>query len=129
MTILGLGVDIVHLPRIAALITRRGSERFANRVLSHEEIRDWKRESEGSLRYLAVRFSVKEAAYKALYPITRPSWKELTFKSFGGYFPGSKPVLLYEPTMLRERERLGQIHVSVSHDGDFVFSTVIVETP
>lgn len=37
MTILGIGVDIVHLPRIAALIARRGREPLAKRILSPDE--------------------------------------------------------------------------------------------
>ena len=35
--ILGVGVDIVHLPRIAALISRRGSDKLAKRILSPTE--------------------------------------------------------------------------------------------
>lgn len=37
MTILGIGVDIVHLPRIAALVARRGRDPLARRILSQEE--------------------------------------------------------------------------------------------
>jgi holo-[acyl-carrier protein] synthase len=36
--ILGIGVDIVHLPRITALIARRGKERLARRILSPTEL-------------------------------------------------------------------------------------------
>ena len=56
MTIIGVGIDILHVPRIAALVCRRGEVRFAKRVLSDTEVQDWKQGSEGSLRYLAVRY-------------------------------------------------------------------------
>jgi holo-[acyl-carrier protein] synthase len=36
--ILGIGVDIVHLPRIASLISRRGSNKLAKRILSSHEL-------------------------------------------------------------------------------------------
>lgn len=59
MTVLGIGVDVVHLPRIAALLRRRGGQRFANRVLSDAELRQWndvvKRDNAEQARFLAVR--------------------------------------------------------------------------
>lgn len=129
MSILGIGVDVVHLPRIASLISRRGPERFAHRILSHTELDAWKSRSSDSVRFLAVRFSVKEAAYKALYPEVRPTWKELSYYSFGDNSPGSKPFLIYEPTISGVSNPVGNILVSVSHDGEYVFSTVVVQCP
>ena len=35
--ILGIGVDILHLPRITALISRRGQDTLARRILSQKE--------------------------------------------------------------------------------------------
>ncbi|KAL5508137.1 hypothetical protein ACEPAH_5755 [Sanghuangporus vaninii] len=127
--ILGVGLDIVHLPRIASLIARRGPERFARRILSQKELAEWGPTKPDSLRFLAVRFSVKEAAYKALYPTCRPTWKELSYIRFGSKFPGSKPELLYDPVEKSLRARVGQLYVSVTHDGEYVASTVIAEAP
>lgn len=78
------------------------------------------------------RFAVKEAAYKALYPTVRPTWKELSFMSYGELFPGSKPQLTYESLNTTEGE-LGKIdrlrlHVSVSHDGEYIAATVLAES-
>lgn len=39
MPILGIGVDILHLPRLISLLSRRGSKAFATRILSSQEIR------------------------------------------------------------------------------------------
>lgn len=39
--ILGIGVDIVHLPRIASLISRRGSTCLAKRILSPIELHEF----------------------------------------------------------------------------------------
>lgn len=73
-------------------------------------------------------FSVKEAAYKALYPTCRPTWQELTFKSFGRQ-PGSKPMLQYEPLSYADKEKVGKIHVSVSHEVEYVTTMVVAEEP
>ena len=56
MTIAGVGIDIVHVQRIADVVRRRGELRFAKRVLSKSEMRDWKQGSNESLRYLSVRY-------------------------------------------------------------------------
>ncbi|CAG8443790.1 9195_t:CDS:2 [Diversispora eburnea] len=93
--ILGIGVDIIHLPRIYALITRnfpRQFKRFVTRILDSDEIKEFYSifpiYNEGDnmvienynhpiVRYLAVRWSIKEAAYKALYPNYKATWKDL----------------------------------------------------
>ena len=72
------------------------------------------------------RWAVKEAVYKAVYPIVKPTWHDFTLQRP----PGSpKPDLLYHPKDSRFSLRLGRMHTSVSHDGDYTFATVIVELP
>ena len=56
MTIRGIGVDILHLPRISTLISRRGKEAFAKRILSPEEWQEFRGKGDNeAVRYLAVR--------------------------------------------------------------------------
>lgn len=75
------------------------------------------------------RFSVKEAAYKAVYPVVKPTWKEFTYQNFGRDGRASKPQLSYQP-FADASKRLGwKFHVSVSHDGEYVISNVLVEEP
>ncbi|KAJ5532251.1 hypothetical protein N7494_008803 [Penicillium frequentans] len=88
---LNVGTDIVHLPRITALLTRRGNylTRFTRRILCDQEQRDFHHRFKESLslqsqsqnnsdtptrssivtadmtRWLAGRFAAKEAARKA----------------------------------------------------------------
>lgn len=60
-----------------------------------------------------------------MFPVVRPTWKDLTFHSLST--DGTrKPMLEYHP---QGEKMLGRIHASVSHDGDYVFTTVLVETP
>jgi holo-[acyl-carrier protein] synthase len=72
----------------------------------------------------ASRWAVKEAAYKALYPI-RPTWKEVTYSSFNA-ITHAKPTLIYHP--VRDNVTPAhKLHVSASHDGDYIFAQVIAE--
>ena len=71
------------------------------------------------------RWAIKEAAYKAIYHTVKPTWKELSYRTIEGQ--GFKPSLIYEPLDIAEAVKLGRLHASVSHDGDYVFATVIAE--
>ena len=145
MAILGIGVDVVHLPRILALLNRRCPDRFASRILSRTEYSQWQAlqnsEAQNRVQFLAVRYqayhrykyflnliclfrrwSVKEASYKALYPVVKATWKEFTYEKISG-----KPTLRYDPILLTNRHKVGRTHVSVSHDGDYVYSSVLIE--
>ena len=61
MSILGIGVDVVHIPRIIALTRRRGVQRFVSRVFSCQEVSDWNSlpphtTELARARFLAVRY-------------------------------------------------------------------------
>ncbi|KAJ1311710.1 hypothetical protein OPQ81_010182 [Rhizoctonia solani] len=114
--ILGIGVDVCHIPRIARLAT---NPRFQARILSKPECERFNSLPEGErVRFLAVRWAIKESAYKALYPAYKATWKELTFLAS----ETKKPVL----TFIKDKEI--KLHASVSHDGEYVFATVLVES-
>ena len=72
------------------------------------------------------RWAVKEAVYKAVYPIVKPTWHDFTLRRPAG---NPKPDLAYHPKDSQLSLRLGRMHTSVSHDGDYTFATVIVELP
>ena len=57
-----------------------------------------------------------------MYPIVKASWKELTYEKLSG-----KPTLRYDPVLGVNRHKIGRTHVSVSHDGDYVYSSVLIE--
>ncbi|KAF9646497.1 4'-phosphopantetheinyl transferase [Thelephora ganbajun] len=139
MGIIGIGVDIVHTPRIASLVVRRTPARLATRILSRRELCEWETLSppissvpgpitEGNLdeimterwfRFLTVRWAIKEAAYKALFPLYKPTWKDLTVSK--APMGGGKPTLTFENSAKVE------LHVSVSHDGEYTIANVLAE--
>ncbi|KAI9466737.1 4'-phosphopantetheinyl transferase [Lactarius psammicola] len=128
MTILGIGVDVLHLPRLTRHLC---DNRLARRILSPAELRDYvalpKEDRERRVRFLGVsRWAVKEAVYKAVYPIVKPTWHDFTLQRPAG---SPKPDLVYHPKDGQLSLRLGRMHTSVSHDGDYTFATVIVELP
>ncbi len=70
MTILGIGVDIIHLPRIAAIIERWTGHKLARRILSVSEFERWTQIDETDLqrqvRFLSVRYVLVTVEYYLL---------------------------------------------------------------
>jgi len=127
--IYGIGTDICDVRRIQASLERHG-ERFARRVLSDAELAKWKARSarwpERGVRFLATRFSAKEAFSKAIglgmrMPMT---WRLCEI----GNLPSGKPVVITHGVLKDwcEARRLSAI-VSVTDESDYAASFVIVE--
>lgn len=82
------------------------------------------------------RWAAKEAAYKALYPAYRATWKELQLIK-----EGPKPTLVFkpkEPTRADEGALIGALApaspppsllLSLSHDADLLIAYVIAQKP
>ncbi|KAI7854398.1 4'-phosphopantetheinyl transferase superfamily [Circinella umbellata] len=124
--ILGIGVDIVHLPRITSLVTRRGRLPLAKRILSLKEWDEFNQRFpnehlviDQQVKYLGSRWCIKEAVYKALYPIHKLEWKQVTVEKDQG-----KPILHVHNGKAYGIKRS---HVSLSHDGEYAISQVVLE--
>ena len=67
--IYGIGTDICDVRRIRESLEKHG-ERFARKILADGELATWKARSERwperGIRYMATRFSAKEAFSKAV---------------------------------------------------------------
>ncbi len=128
--IYGIGTDICDVRRIRASVERHG-ERFAAKVLSDAELAAWKARSarwpERGLRYLATRFSAKEAFSKAIgLGMRMPmSWKlcEIANERSG------KPVIVLHGELKTWFEAQGlQAHITVTDETDYAASFCVVET-
>ena len=127
--IYGIGTDICDIRRMEATLARQG-ERFARKVLSDAEFTIWKQRSarwpKRGLRYLATRFSAKEAFSKAIglgmrLPMT---WRtcEIANQASG------KPVLVLHGALKAWFEANGlSAHVTVTDETDYAASFVVVE--
>ena len=63
-TIIGIGMDVEEVPRVAALLDRYG-DRFLNRIFTPDEVA-YSRRRRFPAQHLTGRFAAKEAAMKAL---------------------------------------------------------------
>jgi holo-[acyl-carrier protein] synthase len=127
--IYGIGTDICDVRRIRASLERHG-ERFAQKILSEGELATWKARSarwpERGVRYLATRFSAKEAFSKAVglgmrMPMT---WRLCEV----GKLPSGKPVIVLHGELKEwcEARRLKAL-VTVTDETDYAASFVVVE--
>lgn len=133
--IYGIGTDICDVRRIRASLERHG-ERFARKVLSDGELATWQARSvrwpERGVRYLATRFSAKEAFSKAIglgmrMPMT---WRLCEIDKLpAGHANAGKPCIVLHGELKRWFEAQGlQAHVSVTDETDYAASFCVVET-
>lgn len=127
--IYGIGSDICDVRRIRSSLGRHGA-RFARRILSDLEYETWlarsQRWPERGVRYLATRFSAKEAFSKAIglgmrMPMT---WRACEI----GKLPSGKPCVVLHGDLARWfAERKLKVHVSVTDETDYAASFCVVE--
>jgi len=123
--IVGLGMDVTELDRIAKVYARHG-ERFLDKILTQAE-----RESmpAKAVPFLAARFAAKEAAAKALGTGFRDGiWYkdiEVIADALG------KPRVLFHGYARERAMTLGvtHTHVSLTHGRDVAAAVVVLEAP
>ena len=123
--IIGTGVDICEVSRIAESIARFG-DRFLQRVFTEGEIRYCKSKRNSTERF-AARFAAKEAAMKAL---GTGASRGVTWTSIEvAHAPGGRPVLRLSGTTAAIAEKLGvkRISLSVTHTESTAMAVVIFE--
>ena len=127
--IYGIGTDICDVSRIRASLERHG-ERFVQKILSDAELVTWRSRSarwpERGLRYLATRFSAKEAFSKAIgLGMRMPmSWRLCEV----GKLPSGQPVIVLHGGLRTWFEGQGlRAHVTVTDETDYAASFVVVE--
>jgi holo-[acyl-carrier-protein] synthase len=128
--IYGIGTDICDIRRIRASLDKHG-ERFAQKVLSDNEMNTYRARSERwperGVRYVATRFSAKEAFSKAIgmgmrMPMT---WRLCEVAKL----PSGQPTIVLHGVLKEWFEAKGlSAHVSVSDESDYATSYVVVET-
>jgi holo-[acyl-carrier protein] synthase len=127
--IYGIGTDICDIRRIRASLEKHG-ERFAQKVLSDNEMQTYRARSERwperGVRYVATRFSAKEAFSKAIglgmrMPMT---WRLCEVSKL----PSGQPIIVLHGVLKVWFEAKGlTAHVSVSDESDYATSYCVVE--
>jgi holo-[acyl-carrier protein] synthase len=123
--IVGTGLDIAEVPRIAESITRFG-DRFLRRVYTEGEIRYCESKANRVERY-AARFAAKEAAMKALGTGWNHGvrWRDVEVTRQ----PGGRPAMTFHGKAAEFAARLGAVRValSLSHTSKQAIAQVILE--
>ncbi|MFD1825011.1 MULTISPECIES: holo-ACP synthase [Mumia] len=126
MSVLGVGVDLVHVPSFAEQLAQPGS-RFAE-LFTPGERGDASDGSSDRARHLAARWAAKEAVVKAwsasLYgqPPVVDEAKALAAIEVVKDAWGRPAIVLHSP--VREHLDASRLHVSLSHDGDYAIAYV-----
>jgi holo-[acyl-carrier protein] synthase len=128
--IYGIGTDICDVRRIRESLARHG-ERFALKILSDAEFATWQARSarwpERGVRYLATRFSAKEAFSKAIgLGLTMPmTWRSC---EVGSLASGKPTIVLHGALKDWFDARALSAHVSVTDETDYAASFCVVES-
>jgi len=127
--IYGIGTDLCDVRRIRASFERHG-ERFVQKILSDAEYSVWQTRSQRwpdrGLRYLATRFSAKEAFSKAIglgmrMPMT---WRSCEVARL----PSGQPTIVLHGALKTWFEgRQLRAHISVTDESDYAASFCVVE--
>lgn len=127
--IYGIGTDLCDIRRIRATLERRG-ERFAETVLGPSELQVYHQRQarwpDRGVRYLATRFSAKEAFSKAIcmgmhMPMT---WRRCEILNR----PSGQPYIVLHGQLQQWFEAQGlQAHVSITDESEYAASFVVVE--
>jgi len=121
--ILGIGVDIIEVPRIAAALERYG-ERFERRVFSEEEIAYCRRTPVRTAERYAARFAAKEAFSKAIGTgiSMGTRWRDIVVLRL----PSGQPTLVLRGG-IGERFASVRAHVSLTHINALAIAYVVLE--
>ncbi len=123
--IIGTGIDIVEVPRVAQAIERYG-ERFLQRIFTAAEIKYCRSKRNASERF-AARFAAKEAALKAIGTGWKKgvAWTDVEVRRE----PGGRPTISFSGAAADHAVALGmkRAFLSLSHTAEIATAQVILE--
>jgi holo-[acyl-carrier protein] synthase len=124
--IVGTGIDLVEIDRVARSIERYG-RRFLERVYTEQEIAYCERKRRNAAESYAARFAAKEAGAKALgtgmgFGVT---WREIEV----GREPAGRPLLLLHGRAAEIAQGMGveRCSLSITHSRSEAMAMVILE--
>lgn len=125
--VLGIGMDLTEIKEVKRLAEEVG-EAFVTKTFSQTE-----REASGAApdcwEYLASRFAVKEAAFKALAHLTQKKSFDFRIVETLNHEDGS-PYIKITPALkaLMEEAGVKRLLVSVTHEKDYAGAVVLAES-
>jgi len=125
MPVFGVGVDIVHVPRIASTLARFGS-RFLRKALHSQEIHALEaKPAHRAAEFVASRWAVKESVWKAAGGQRPLPFSELLLE----HDSCGRPRLVAEGQAKVALAALGitDVQVALSHEREYAFATVLLQ--
>lgn len=122
--IMGIGIDLVKISRVEEMLSRWG-DRFLNRVFTPSEIAYAQNKKNQPIPFSGL-FAVKEAVLKGLGIGLQMGvrWQEIetSHNDLG------KPIvsLSGKAQQIAREQRVSDIFVSISHEGDYAIAQVIL---
>eukprot|EP01118_Nematostelium_gracile_P000714 TRINITY_DN1073_c0_g1_i3.p1 TRINITY_DN1073_c0_g1~~TRINITY_DN1073_c0_g1_i3.p1 ORF type:complete len:130 (+),score=36.76 TRINITY_DN1073_c0_g1_i3:162-551(+) len=126
MRIVGVGNDIIRIPRIEGVISRH-EDKFLRRAFHPVEINHFKGlERKRGVEYLASRWAVKESLYKAIGGVKRLPFDQVWLEKDGF----GKPILQTcdEAKQILKELRVSKAWVAITHESEFAFANIILES-
>lgn len=124
MSVIGIGTDIVHIPRIEHIL-EKSEIAFCRRVLHENEWLEYQQCSQ-PLAFVAKRFAVKEATAKALGVGIGKSASLTDIETIHNEL--GKPELCLHGDAKQTAESLGvvQTHLSIADEKEYAIAYVIL---
>ncbi len=123
--IFGIGTDLVHIPRMQALLDKH-DDKIALRILSDAEFADFK-QAANQAAFLAKRFAAKEATAKAFGTGFRDGLSLQHINVINN--KDGKPELTFcqRGQNLMEQYNIGRSMLSLSDENDYAIAFVTLE--
>jgi len=123
MDLIGIGIDLVYIPRIQKLLDQYGSK-FLKKVFSEEEI-EYAIKRKNASFHLASSFASKEAFFKAIGGYSPFSFKEVILKRDK---KTGVPFLELSGKAKEVFQKKGgkKIYLALSHENEYTISIVII---
>jgi holo-[acyl-carrier protein] synthase len=121
---MGVGTDLVHVPRLEQALDRHPG--FATRVYTPAEIAYCRGHREPGPRF-AARFAAKEAVLKALGTGLARGMRWQDVEILVG--PARRPLVVLRGAVAETAQRLGvrAVQVSLSHAGEYALACAVTE--
>lgn len=122
--VVGLGIDLIEVDRVGRTVEKHG-ERFLRRIFHPRELEQTRGDR---VQYLAARFAVKEAAFKALGTgwAAGVRWVDVEVQNLSS----GQPILLLHGGAAERARGLGarRLHVTITHTAGHAAAVVILES-
>ena len=122
--IIGIGVDLIDVRRFESIIYR-WQQKFLKRIFTDKEIKYCNTKKHPAQRF-ATRYAAKQAFIKALFPRGQ---KGVSLKDIEIDQKENRPVVNLGSTVeeLAKDRNIKDVHLMVSHDGDYGIANVVLE--